>query len=221
MPPGRMHRRALLRLTGGAALGVLVPRPLLGAVLTRDEGWRLRCGIPIRVPLDLDLPLGSYFGGLVYQRVDATVDEVMTVAGDPGSYTSILYATREARVMSRSGRDTQVYLRHDLGGISVSYVMLLRREAPNLIRFWLDPSQPHDLDDGWGFLRAESCEEHPTEPRLVMTGPPGPSSVITWGLLLRIDATLLKLHYSESIRRYVMETPQMIVNYIYRRRALR
>ena len=115
MLPGPMHRRVLLRLTGGAALGVLVPRPLLGAELTHEEQYRLATNVPIRVPLDLDLPQGSYFGGLVYQLLDATVDEVMTVAGDPGSYTSILSATREARVLSRSGRDLRVYLRQGEG----------------------------------------------------------------------------------------------------------
>src|SRR5512146_1788951 len=124
MPPGPMHRRVLLRLTGGAALGVLFPRPLLGAELTRDEQYRLASFSPIRVPLDLDLPQGSYFGGLVYQKLRLTVDEVMTVAGDPGSYTSILSHTQEARVLSRSGRDVQVYLRQGEGAIRVSYVML-------------------------------------------------------------------------------------------------
>jgi hypothetical protein len=218
-----MHRRALLCATGGAALDALVPRPVLGAGLTPEEEWRLAADNPIRVPLDLDLPQGSYFGGLVYQRVDATVDEVMTIAGDPGSYTSILYATREGRVLSRSGRDMQVYLRQDLGGISVSYVMLVRREAANLIRFWLDPSQPHDLDDGWGFLRAEPWSEPPwfarwKPPRRQSVIVPEPHTVITWGLLLRIDATPLKLHYSEEIRRYAMATPDKIAGTVIARR---
>jgi hypothetical protein len=207
MPPGRIHRRALLCGTGGAALGALVPRPLLGEELTHDEHRRLAFFSPIRVPLDLDLPQGSYFGGLVYQKIRCTVDEVMTVAGDPGGYASILSYTQEARVLSRSGRDVQVYLRQGEGVISVSYVMLVRREASNLIRFWLDPSQPHDLDDAWGFLRVEPWSKPPW---LKMVEAPGPRSVITWGLLLRIDARLLKLQFSEGIRRYAMETPVLV-----------
>jgi hypothetical protein len=197
-----MQRRALLSLTGGAALGALVPRPLFAAGLTREEQWRLFSWKPIRVPLDLDLPQGSYFGGLVYQRVDATVDKVMTVASDPGNYSSILYGTQEARVMSRRGRDVQVYLRQGEGLASVSYVVLVRREAPNLIRFWLDPSQPHDLDDGWGFLRAE--------PWPWRKSPEPYGSVITWGMLLRIDSVPVKLQFSERIRRYAMETPTLL-----------
>jgi hypothetical protein len=150
-----MPRRALLRLTGGAALGVLVPRRLLGAELNQVEQLQLANNYPIRVPLELDLPQGSYFGGLVYQRVGGAVDDVMKVAADPTSYTSILSRTREARVLSRSGRDMHVYLRHGEGFMSVSQVMLVRREAANLIRFWVDRSAPHDVDDGWGFLRAD------------------------------------------------------------------
>jgi hypothetical protein len=207
-----MHRRALLGLTGGAALGVLVPRPVLGAELTREEEWRLAAFSPVRVPLDLDLPQGSYFGGIVYQKVRLTVDEVMTVAGDPGSYTSILSHTLEARVLSRRDRDVQVYLRQGEGAISVGYVTLVRREASNLIRFWLDPSQPHDLDDASGFLRVEPWSKPPW---LQSKEAPGPRSVITWGLLLRIDSTALKLRFSEGIRRYAMETPNLIAKALY------
>jgi hypothetical protein len=203
---------------------VVVPRPLLGAELTHDEQWRLAGFSPIRVPLDLDLPQGSYFGGLAYQRVDATVDEVMTVASDPGSYTSILYATQEARVVSSRGRDVRVYLRQGEGRLSASYVVLVRREARNLIRFWLDPSEPHDLDDAWGFLRAEQWSKPPwiggmerPVPRSVIAS----GSVITWGVLLRIDAAPLKLHFSEGIRRYAMETPRLIVQMLIARRTRR
>jgi hypothetical protein len=206
VPPARIRRRAVICSAGGAALGLVVPRPLLGAELTHDEQWRLAGFSPIRVPLDLDFPQGSYFGGLAYQRIDATVDEVMTLGSDPASYTSILYATHEARVLSRRGRDVQVYLRQGEGLASVSYVVLVRRESENLIRFWLDLSQPHDLDDGWGFLRAE----------------PWPKQlgglVVTWGVLMRIDAAPLKLQFSESLRRYAMETPSLLVQTLIARR---
>jgi hypothetical protein len=131
----------------------------------------------------------------------------MTVAGDPGSYRSILSRTREARVLSRSGRDMQVYLRHGEGRINVSHVMLVRREAANLIRFWLDRSEPHDVDDAWGFLRADPW----SKPQWIAAmHAPGPRSVITWGVLMRIDAAPLRRQLSQTIREYVMETPTLI-----------
>ncbi len=99
----------------------------------------------------------------------------------------------------------------------MSNVLLVRREAANLIRFWLDPSQRHDLDDGWGFLRVESWS---VPPWLQMKEGPGPHrSVITWGMLLRIDAAWLKLRYSEEIRRYAMETPRLIEKTVFARRT--
>jgi hypothetical protein len=207
MVPGRMPRRSLIHLAGGAALGALVPERLMAEELTHYEQQRLAMRDEIRVPLDLDLPQGSYFGGLVYQIIDAAVDEVMAIAGDPGTYATILSATREARVLSHRGRDTQVYLRQGEALASVSYVVLMRRETSNLLRFWLDPSQPHDLDDGWGYLRVEPW----TKPSwLQMRARPVPRSVITWGVLLRIDSHELKLRYSEAIRRAAMETPGRI-----------
>jgi hypothetical protein len=44
-------------------------------------------------------------------------------------------------------------------------------------------------------------------------------SVITWGLLLRIDSAFLKLHYSEEIRRYAMVTPDKIARAVIARRG--
>jgi hypothetical protein len=210
MVPGRMPRRSLLNLAGGAALGALAPERLATAAqLSADEIEHLRTLAEVRVPLDLDLPQGFYFGGIVYRLCLASVDSVMARAADPADYPGILAWTREARVLTQSGRDMQVYLRHDVGSISASYVLLVRRESQGLIRFWVDPSQPHDLDDGWGFLRVEP------RPRELFLGSLAKSithiSLLTWGVLLRIDSDELRLRFSEQIRRGAMETPARIV----------
>lgn len=209
--PGGIQRRGLFRIVGAATLGTLVPRHVLASELTRDEQWRLANLRPIHVPLDLELPQGSYFGGLAYQQVMATVEEVMAVAGDPRSYTSILSATREAQVIARSGRDLQVRLRQGDGRVNLSNVVLVRRETSNLIRFWLDPSEPHDLDDGWGYLHAAPWSKPPW---IGGTFAPGPRSILTWGVLMRIDAGLVKRRFAEAIRRDVMDTPTLVGRYI-------
>lgn len=209
MAPGRLRRRSVLCLMGGAALCALTPRRLMAEELTRDEQRRLAEHEAVRVPLDLELAEGAYFGGLVYQVVDATVDEIMAIAGDPEAYTAILSATREVRVLARRGSDLQVYLSQGSGLVSVNNVVLMRREAPGLLRFWLDPSEPHDLDDGWGFLRVEPWAKPPW---LKMSSRPGPRSLITWGVLMRIDSPDIKLRYSEVVRRAVMETAGRIVS---------
>src|SRR5262249_28281424 len=143
-------------------------------------------------------------------------DDVMAIANDPGTYTEILSATKEARIMSRRGRDMQVYLRQGEWFASVSYVMLVRRESSNLLRFWLDPSESHDLDDGWGFLRVDPWIKPPW---FRMYARPRPRSIITWGMLMRIDSHERKLRYSEVIRRGAMATPALLAMHYYRSSA--
>src|SRR5262249_43765450 len=132
-------RRSLLGLAGGAALSALVPERLANAALMSDDVVkRLRGGQWIRVPVDLDLPQGNYFGGIVYAPCVFSVNEIMTIAADPSTYPMILARAREVRVLKQSGREMQVYLRHDVTIGSVSYVLLLRRESRGLLRFWVD-----------------------------------------------------------------------------------
>jgi hypothetical protein len=212
-----MRRRSLIHLAGATALGTFVPERLASAEsLTSAEIRCLEQGGELRVPLDLDLPQGRYFGGTVYKRLFyCSVDDVMAVAANPGTYTSILSTTQEARVISRSGRDVQVYLRHGAGLIRVSYVVRVRRESSNLLRFWLDPSEPHDLDDGWGSLRVEPLPML-FRGRFSQYKTTKPVSLVTWSVLLRIDRHDVKVRHSEAIRRLVMETPQLLDRYLQR-----
>jgi hypothetical protein len=212
-----MQRRSLIHLAGATALGALVPERIVSAEsLTSAETRCLEEGGELRVPLDVDLPQGRYFGGTVYKRLFYfSVDEVMAVVANPSTYTSILSTTQEARVLSRIGRDVQVYLRHGEGLIRVSYVVRVRRESSNLLRFWLDPSEPHDLDDGWGFLRAEAMPML-FRGRFSQYKSSKPVSLVTWSVLLRIDRHDVRGRYSEAIRRLVMETPQLLDRYLQR-----
>jgi hypothetical protein len=209
-----MRRRTLLGLAGGAALGSLAPERLAGAApFTHEESLRLRDHLEVRVPLDVDLPQGAYFGGIVYLLITSSVDEVMTLATDPGRYGSILPMTREVRVLAQRGRDMQVYLRQGEGLGSVSYVLLVRRESEGLLRFWIDPSQPHDLDDGWGFFRVE-----PWPKQLWWNVAPQHKyvSLMTWGVLMRIDSDWQRNEFSESLRANATMAPQLIRQCIYR-----
>jgi hypothetical protein len=40
-------------------------------------------------------------------------------------------------------------------------------------------------------------------------------SVMTWGVLVRIDSDWIRLRYSERIRRALMQTPELIVKQYY------
>ncbi len=187
-------------------LGAIVPERLARAApLPQADVDRLSHGEVVRVPLDMDLAEGSYFGGISYAVVEAPVEVVTGVLADPLTYPSIVPMTLESRVLSHGGRDTSVYFRQGGKAGSAAYVLTVRRESPGLFRFWLDPSKPHEIADLWGYFRVQ---------------PWGPSSsLLTYAALVRLDFGLVKLLFSETIRRYALGTPALVRSFVQRQRG--
>jgi hypothetical protein len=201
MVSGRTRRRSLIQLASAAALGALVPeRRAAAAPLSEDDRARLERGEVVRELLDLELPQGDYKGGVSYALIPAPVEDVMAVLHDPGTYTSILPLTLEARVLSPRGRDARVFFRQGTRLGSAGYVLLVRRESAGLIRFWLDPSEPHEIADCWGYFRVRPHGKQ--------------ASVLTYAALIRLDPGLVKLLFSEKIRGYALSTPGVVRAYV-------
>jgi hypothetical protein len=206
MVPGRTGRRSLIRLAGAAALAAIVPEDAAEArPLSADDQARLARGEVVKVPLDLDTPRGDYFGGVAYAVIDAPVTEVMDVLLDPASYTSILPLTLEARVTGRPGGDYQVFFKQGARIGTASYTLLARRESLGLLRFWLDPSQPHDIADCWGYFRVRPWGKR--------------ASILTYAALVHLDTGLVKLLFTEKIRRYALSTPGLVRAFVQGRRG--
>jgi len=206
MVPRRPRRRSLIRFAGAATLGALLPERSAGASpLSADDLARLTRGEIVKVPVDFDLPQGDYFGGISYAVVPAPLGAVAAALDDPGTYPSILPMTLEARLLSRRGVDSQVYLRQGVKLSSAAYVILVRRESQGLFRFWLDVSQPHQIEDFWGYFRVS---------------PWGPeASLLTYAAVVRLEPGLVKLLFTEAIRGKSMDTPALVRAYVVARRT--
>ena len=201
MVPGRPRRRSLIQLAGAAAAGALVPLRLaesqaLAAPLPADDAARLSQGDVVRVPLDLDLPQGGYFGGVSYAVLRTPVTAVAAVLADPTTYRSIVPMTLETRVLWQRGVDSAVYFRQGGRAGSAAYVLLVRRESQGLFRFWLDPTQPHEIADLWGYFRVQPWERE--------------RSLLTYAALVRLDFGMVKLLFSETIRKVALGTPAQV-----------
>jgi hypothetical protein len=204
MVPGRTRRRSLIQLAGAAALATLVPeRRAAASPLPAGDLAHLERGEVVRRELDLELPAGDYFGGLSYAVIHAPVAEVMAVVADPASYRAILPMTLEARVLSRSGRDVQVFLRQGGRLGSAGYVLLARRESQGLLRFWLDPREPHDIADCWGYFSAKPWGSE--------------GSLLTYAALIRLEDGMVKFLFKETIRKFALGTPGLVRAYVHAR----
>jgi hypothetical protein len=206
MVPRRPRRRSLIGLAAAAALEALLPAGEASAApLSREDLDRLARGDVVTVPLDMDLAQGSYFGGVAYAVVNAPLVDVAAVLNDPATYRAILPMTLDTRVVDRVDGVARVWLRQGTRVGSAAYVLFIRPESQGLLRFWLDASQPHDIADLWGYFRVQPWR-------------PG-SCLLTYAALVRLDFGIVKMLFSEAIRRYALGTPGKVRAFVEGRRA--
>lgn len=191
----------MIQAATAAALTMLLPeRDALAGPLSQDEVERLDLGEVIRRHLDLEISGDDYFGGISYAVVGAPVERAMAALLDPSCYLSILPMTLEARVIGRRGADMQLFLRQGKQIANAAYVLIVRRESPGLLRFWLDPTEPHDVADCFGYFRVQPWGKG--------------SSLVTYAALLHLEFGVVKMLFSEKIRGYALETPGKLRYYL-------
>jgi hypothetical protein len=193
-----MKRRAVLTLWAFAG-ALSFASPATADALSADERVRLTQGDIIRRPIDVDLPEGPYFGGIAYAVIDVPPAAVMRVMLDTSAYRSLFPLTLEAREVGRRGDDRLVFFRHGGRFGSASYTAIVRRQSPSVIRFWLDPGSPHEIEDCWGYFRIEALPEGKT--------------LLTYAALLRLEFGVVRMLFAEKIRTYALNTPLLVRRY--------
>jgi hypothetical protein len=194
-----VKRRAVLAL--GALFGALFLAPSAEAEgLSAEERVQLARGDVVRRPIDVELAEGPYFGGIAYAVVDVPPAEVMRVLLDISAYRAILPLTLEAREVGRKGDNRLVFFRHGTRVGSASYTAIVRRQSPSVVRFWLAPEFPHEIEDSWGYFRVEAFPEGRT--------------LVTYAALLRLEFGVIRMLFSERIRTYAMNMPLLLRRYL-------
>ncbi|MDI3290193.1 SRPBCC family protein [Polyangium sp. 15x6] len=202
-----MARRFLALLAVLGALVLACPGHARAGALTADEKTRLARGEVVKRTFDVELSEGDFIGGLGYVLIAAPPAEVMAVLLDPGSYRYIFPLTQEARLVGRKGDDFFLTLRQGGATVSGEYTVRARRETPSLVRFWMDPTRPHDIGDCWGFFRVDPADDGKT--------------LLTYGALLHLEFGVIKLLFQEKIRSYALQTPELLRRYVEDRRGPR
>jgi len=187
-----MNRRALLALAAlSAALSASPPSFAEG--LTEDERFRLAHGDIIRRHVDFETEDGPYFGGIAYGVIDAPPARVMDALLDVNAYRAILPLTLEAREVGRKGDNRLIYFRHGGRLGSAGYTAIVRRASPSVLRFWMDPGSPHDIEDCWGYFRVQPFGAGKT--------------LLTYAAVLRLELGFIRMFFAEKIRSFALDTP--------------
>jgi hypothetical protein len=192
-----------LVLAAGVALATaLAPRAATADGLTVGETERLLRGATVVRPTEVERWGRRYVGGVSYAMVDADPDEVATLLEDVATWQRILPRTRSTRVVGYAGDDPLVLVTHGTALIQASYTIRVHREGA-LVRFWLDTSRRHDIEDAWGFLRVEPLD---TPDGRADRG----QAVVSYGILVDMGPGLLRDLFEGRVRDLALSVPERV-----------
>ncbi len=176
--PGRTCTRDAIPRIAAVAFGLaltFIASAAPATPLTPEESGRLARGATVEHPQVLELKSGRYVGGTTYAILDASTSELDEALRDVGTYPRILPYTKDIRLLARDGSDLVVWLRQGRSFLDASYTVRIRatagaRPESHVVRFWIDRSRPHGIDDASGSFEYEPIAPGTTgEPRLLLT----------------------------------------------------
>jgi hypothetical protein len=185
----------------GAAVAEPTPRtPHAAAVsvhaLSPHELEMLSAGRMVARPLSFDEAGGHYVGGVSYQVVDARPQVVLAALSEVSNWPEALPRTKSAQLVDGADGLSRVELVQGSSLVDARYTVVLERADADTIRFWLDPSRPHDIRDVWGFFRVKAL--------------PGGRSLITVGAALDLGDGIARLLFEDKIARMMLRAPGQI-----------
>ncbi|HTA93097.1 MAG TPA: SRPBCC family protein [Polyangiaceae bacterium] len=171
------------------------------AVLSLGEREALLGGEVVSRPLHFETDAGSYVGGLSYSIVHAPAATVLVALSNIDTLPQALPRTKSARLIDVRGAQARVELVQGSGALQASYTVCIERvPGRSELRFSLDPTRPHDIEDVFGFFRVEPFGEG--------------QSLVTVGAALNLGSGVASLFFSDAIERVVLSAPRQIREYV-------
>jgi len=152
-------------------------------------------------PMHFQTASGSYVGGLSYTVVHAPAANVLVALSNVEALPQALPRTKAARLIDVQGTEARVELVQGTGALEASYTVRLERvPGRSELRFWLDPSRPHDIADVFGFFRVEPFGDG--------------QSLVTVAAALDLGPGVAGLFFSDAIEQTVLSAPRHIRDYV-------
>ena len=186
---------AVLALLLAAPASAEVPRAAVSGFSAREQEV-LRAGAMVSRALRFDDAGGHYVGGVSYQIVDARPEVVLAALSDVANWPEALPRTKSARLVSSDHGLSRVELVQGSALVDARYTVVLERADNDTIRFWMDPSEAHDIRDVWGYFRVKPM--------------PGGRSLITVGAALDLGDGLARMLFEDRIAHMMLRAPRHI-----------
>ncbi|HEY6077576.1 MAG TPA: SRPBCC family protein [Polyangiaceae bacterium] len=163
----------------------------------KAERQALEQGAMVSRPLRFEHGSGSYVGGVSYQVVDARPELVLAALSDVANWPEALPRTKSARLLAADHGVSRVELVQGGSFVEARYAVMLERAGDGeTIRFWLDPTHPHDIRDVWGFFRVQAL--------------PDGRALITVAAALDLGEGLARMLFEDNIASMMLRAPSKI-----------
>lgn len=191
------------------ALPVLASLLLAGATaradgLSADETDKLLRGDCVARSQDHHRGARRYVGGVAYKIIDAGPEELASLLDDVNQWGRFLPKTRDAHRVGAIGEDPLVQITHGSALVQVAYTLRVHREGSS-VRFWMDTGRAHDIEDVWGFIRAEPMGDGRT--------------LMSYGILIDMGDGILRDMFEDRVRELALEVPDHVRDVVVSRQA--
>jgi hypothetical protein len=186
---------------GGAVLAASVAR---ADGLSNGEAERLTRGETVVRSQTVERGARRYVGGVTYTVLDGPADDLGPLLDDVNVWKRILPKTRSARRVGTVGRDILVELTSGTSLVQATYTVQVHREG-EFVRFWVDPSRRHDIEDAWGFVRAEPMASRRT--------------LVTYGVLVDLGPGIFRDLFEERVKAAALTVPDRLRTFVRERDA--
>ena len=194
----RGDERALRPAAAKAEL--IARRAATAGGFSADERAMLLAGETVSRPMTIERDGGRYVGGVSYQVVRASPDQVLAALGSPRELPSLLPRTKSAKLVGVDSRGALIELCQGTALVDATYSVRVRRARDGELRFRLDPTRPHGIHDVWGYLRARPFGRH--------------HSMVTVAVALDVGPGMFRALFEERIQRVILGTPRQIRDYL-------
>jgi hypothetical protein len=169
--------------------------------LSKDERRALLAGEIVQRPMELKREGGRYVGGVAYQIVHARADQVLAALQQVENLPLALPRTKRARLIDMSNGRARIELVQGNSIVEARYTVHLEpNPSGQVLRFWLDRSRPHDIDDVWGFFRVEQFDKS--------------RSVVSVAVALDMGPGIGRMLFERKIQALVLSTPWHIREFV-------
>ena len=205
-----LWRRTLLAMSCVVGAVTLAPgataAPTIGDLDRIDaDQARLQQGEAVTYPQTLYHRGKRYIGGVTYAIVDASADELLQLLADMSAYTEVLPYARSAHLVGKAGADRLVEITQGTSFITAAYTLRLRADDEKReVRFWLDPSRPHGIDDAWGYFRVKALPASPDG---------SPRVLLAYGILVDLGPGLIRDFFESRIQASMLTVPERLRQY--------